>query len=124
MYFIDNGLLNSITWQFSDNLGSLLENVVFLHLRRLYGNNLFFYKEQTACDFVVFDKDKLIDLIQVSYDIDNKATFAREVSGLENAAEYFRINKGRIITFDNNLEIFTSSKGIEIETIPIYKWLM
>lgn len=124
MYFIDNGLLNSLTWQFSDNFGSLLENVVFLHLRRKYRNNLFFYKDQTECDFVVFDKDKPIDLIQVTYDIGNKATLAREVSGLENAAEYFKIRKGRIITFDNELETFTSSRGVEIETIPVYKWLL
>ena len=124
MYFIDNGLLNSLTWQFSDNFGSLLENVVFLHLRRKHRNNMFFYKGQMECDFVIFDKDKPIDLIQVSYDIGNKATLAREVSGLENAAEYFKIRKGRIITFDNDLETFTSSKGVEIETIPVYKWLL
>lgn len=124
MYFIDNGLLNSLTWQFSDNFGSLLENVVFLHLRRKYRNNLFFYREQTECNFVVFDKDKPIDLIQVSYDIGNKTTLAREVSGLENAAEYFRIHSGKIITFDNEPETFTSSKGVEIETIPVWKWLL
>ncbi|MEI6050313.1 MAG: ATP-binding protein [Bacteroidota bacterium] len=124
IYFIDNGLLNSLTWQFSDNFGSLLENVVFLHLHRRYRNNLFFYKEQTECDFVVFDKDKPADLIQVSYDISNKATLAREISGLENAAEYFNIRKGKIITLDSELETFISSKGVEIETIPVYKWLL
>jgi len=124
MYFIDNGLLNSLTWQFSDNFGSLLENMVFLHLRRKYRNNLFFYKEQTECDFVIFDKDKPIELIQVSYDISNKETLSREVSGLENAAEYFRIGKGSIITFDNEPDTFTSSKGVEIETIPVYKLLL
>ena len=73
---------------------------------------------------MVFDKDKPIELFQVSYDIGNKATLAREVSGLENAAEYFKIRNGRIITFDNELETFTSSKGVEIETIPVYKWLL
>jgi hypothetical protein len=98
--------------------------MVFLHLRRKYRNNLFFYKEQTECDFVIFDKDKPIELIQVSYDISNKETLSREISGLEDAAEYFRIGKGSIITFDNEPDTFTSSKGVEIETIPVYKLLL
>ena len=124
MYFIDNGLLNSLTWQFSDNYGSLLENAVFLHLRRNYRNSLFYYKEQTECDFVVFDKDKPVDLIQVSYDISNKETLDREVSGLENAAEYFKLRKGKIITFDHEIDTFKASGRIEIETIPAYKWFL
>jgi predicted AAA+ superfamily ATPase len=124
IYFIDNGLLNSLTWQFSGNFGSLLENVIFLDLRRKYRNNLFFYKEHTECDFVVFDKDRPVELIQVSYDIGNKATLEREISGLDNAAEYFNIRKGSIITMDSELETFTSAKGVEIQTIPVYKWLL
>ncbi len=124
IYFIDTGLISSITWQFSDNLGSLLENIVYLNLRRKHRNNLFFYKEHTECDFIVFDKDRPTDLIQVCFDISNKDTFKREVSGLENAAEYFKIKRGKIITFDSYSETFTTSNGIEIDTIPVYKWLL
>src|SRR3989344_9317270 len=34
VYFIDNGLLNSVSFKFSEDRGKLLENLVFLELRR------------------------------------------------------------------------------------------
>ena len=34
IYCIDNGLLNAVSFKFSDDFGKLLENVVFIELRR------------------------------------------------------------------------------------------
>lgn len=124
IYFIDNGLINALTYQFSENYGILLENAVFLFLRQKFGNSVYFYKNKTECDFVVMDKDKVIDIIQVSYDIEDEETLDRETRGLENAAQYFKINKGTIITFDQEAESFITKKQVQIEIIPAYKYFL
>jgi hypothetical protein len=123
IYFIDNGLLNSLTYHFSDNYGSLLENAVFLGLRRKEGKNLFFYKDVKECDFVVFDKDQPMELIQVCFDIGNEETLKREINGIEKAASFFNLKKGIVIGSQNELGAFKSPAGIEIEVIPAMKWL-
>ena len=38
-YFIDNGLVRRVNFSFSDNLGHLLENLVFIELLRRGKNN-------------------------------------------------------------------------------------
>ena len=124
IYFIDNGLVNSLTYQFSENYGVLLENAVFLYLRQKWGNSIYFHKNKTECDFVVVDKDKIFDVIQVSYDIEDKETLDREIRGLENAAQYFKINKGTIITFDQERESFVTKKQVQIDIIPAFKYFL
>ena len=124
IYLIDNGLLNSLTFHFSENKGILLENTVYLHLRQKYGNNVFFYKEKTECDFIIRDKDKITELIQVSYQFENSETLKREIKGMENAAEYFNLKEGKIITFDTEKETILTQKGVKIQIIPAYKYLL
>jgi len=52
IYFIDNGLANILTANFSDNRGKLLENAVFLYLRANFGDifndNIFYHKTKNA----------------------------------------------------------------------------
>jgi len=124
MYFIDNGLINSLSFQFSDNFGMLLENAVYLYLRQIYNKNIYFYKEQTECDFVIFEKDKPLEVIQVSYDISNPETLNREIKGIEKAIKYFGLNSGKIITFDQEFETVTTNESFKIEIIPAYKYFL
>jgi len=123
-YIIDNGFLSSLTWQFSENRGTLLENAVFLHLRRKYGKDIFFHRGKHECDFVLFDRDKPVDLIQVSYDISDRETMARELKGLDSAAAYFGLDKGRIITFDTEADPVITAGGVTAEIAPAWKWLL
>ena len=44
VYFIDNGMLNAISFKFSEDRGKLLENIVFLELRRK-GKNVFYNRD-------------------------------------------------------------------------------
>ena len=124
IYFIDNGLINSLTYQFSKNYGILLENIVYMHLRQKYGENIFFYKEKAECDFVVMDKEKVVELIQVCYSLEDETTFKRELRGLENAALYFKVKRAKIITFDQEMENFTTDKKINVDVIPAYKYFL
>lgn len=125
-YFIDNGLLNILTHNFSDNLGKLLENAIFIFLKTNYGNiyenNIFYFKDKTECDFVVFNQDKAKYCIQVSYDISDEKTREREIKGLLTALNYFKLNKGYIITAEHEEELTIDNKKIIIK--PAYKLLI
>lgn len=124
IYLIDNGLLNSLTYHFSESKGILLENAVYIHLRQKHGNNIFFYKDKTECDFIIKDKDKITELIQVSYQIGDTETLKREIKGIENAAEYFNLKDGKIITFDTEKETVLTEGGVNIQIIPAYKYFL
>ena len=112
VYAVDNGLINANTLSFSKNKGRLLENAVYLFLRQL-PYQLFFYRENKECDFVVFDKDKCKMLIQVCEEIhsDNKD---RELAGLNETMNFFKLKEGYIVTKKQNDVIKTDGKVIRL----------
>ncbi|HAG15526.1 MAG TPA: ATPase [Bacteroidales bacterium] len=122
-YFIDNGLLNTLSHNFTENRGKLLENAIFIFLRQkfgsLYEKTIFYFKEKHECDFVVFDRDKPTHCIQVSYDISEAETRKRELSGLVEAMNFFKLEKGYIITAEQEEEIIIDSKQILVR--PAFK---
>lgn len=126
VYFIDNGLINTITHQFSNNTGKLLENAIYVFLRRryssLYEKNIFYYKNKTECDFIVFDKNRASYCIQVSSDISDNKTKEREIKGLLEALTFFELNKGYIITTEQEEELMVENKKVIIK--PAYKLLI
>ncbi len=123
MYFIDNGLVGCITHQFSQNSGKLLENAVFVFLRRKYGNlvesNIFYYKGSHECDFVVFKQQLATYCIQVSYDISDVETRKREIEGLLEAMKFFNLDTGYILTAEHEEEIKIENKTILVR--PCFK---
>jgi predicted AAA+ superfamily ATPase len=122
IYSIDNGLLSVISYQFSDNHGRLLENLVFVWLRKLYGDSLFYYNQKTECDFIVFDRDQPIQAIQVCFDLGNADTRKREINGLAAAMDYFNLSKGVIITMDQEEELEKDGKSIRV--MPAYQLMI
>ncbi len=122
-YFIDNGLYNILTHNFSQNSGKLLENAVFLFLRSKYGNlyekNIFYFKGKQECDFVIIDRNKPQYCIQISYDISDDETRKREIKGLIEALNFFDMPEGYIITAENEEEITIDGKHIFVK--PAYK---
>ena len=123
IFFIDTGLLYALFPVPAENKGMVFENVVFLFLRQKYGsfimNNLFYYNDKTECDFVVFDRNKATHCIQVSYDISEPETRRREINSLVNAMDFFKHNKGYIITAEQEEELKIDEKTIHIR--PAYK---
>lgn len=126
MFFIDTGLMYALFPVPAENKGMVLENVIFLFLRQKYGsfimNNLFYYKDKTECDFVVFDRNRATHCIQVSYDISDAETRQREIKGLTDALKYFKLDKGYIITAEQEEELEMDNKQVFIK--PAYKLLI
>jgi predicted AAA+ superfamily ATPase len=122
IYAIDNGLLNAISYQFTDNFGILLENMVSIYLRKHFSNHVFYFKQKGECDFIVFDRDQPILAIQVCYDMSNVNTKDRELKGLIEAMNYFNLNRGIIITMYEEDSFVIDGKSIEVKAA--YKWML
>ncbi|HLC79066.1 MAG TPA: ATP-binding protein [archaeon] len=120
IYCIDNGLANSSSASFSQDRGKMLENCVFLKLRKDNGE-IFYFKGHKECDFVVKEKNKIVKAIQVCYQLteENKE---RELEGMAEALEKFNLKEGLILTY-NQHDDFTF-KGRKIKVLPVWKWML
>jgi uncharacterized protein len=115
VYCIDNGLINCISSSL-ENKGWLYENSVFLHLFR-NGYELSYFKGKNECDFIAL-KNKEIIPIQVSLSPKDE----REINGLVEAMDFFKVKTGYIISSDVSEEITFKDKSIYI--IPLWQWLL
>ncbi|MBU1930845.1 ATP-binding protein [Candidatus Micrarchaeota archaeon] len=120
VYSIDNGLSAANSISFSKDRGRMLENQVFLYLRRKY-REIFYFKEEGECDFVFKEKGKITGAIQVCYSL-NEDNMKREVSGLLEALKKFGLKEGLILTFDQEDKLQEENKSIIIK--PVWKWLL
>ena len=120
IYSIDIGLNNATEFRFSDDIGKSLENAVFLELKRKEFDIYYYRTSKSECDFLVFDKNTISDIIQVTFDMSDENTKSREIKGLIEACKNFDLKSGTIITFDSEDELIEN--GIKIKIIPFYKW--
>ncbi len=120
IYCIDNGLLNSITFSFSENRGKLLENLTFLELRK-NKKEIYYNRDKFECDFVIKEKNKIVNAVQVCYEL-NEKNKEREINGLVEAMKKFNLKKGLIVTYDDEEELKIGKFGIKV--IPFWKWAL
>lgn len=119
VYAIDNGMVNANSLSFSKDKGRLLENAVYIHLRRIY-SSIFYFREKGECDFVVVKSDQSVMLIQVCLEVhgENKD---REINGLVEAMDFFKLSEGTIVTLNQADTIVLNSKQINL--IPGYLFM-
>jgi predicted AAA+ superfamily ATPase len=120
IYAVDNGLITQVGFNFSQDKGKLLENLVFLQLQR-QEKNVFYYSANNECDFLLKDNRSIYQAIQVVYDL-NKNNRDRELSGLLEAMKEFNLKDGLIITYDQ--EEILEIDGKKISVIPAWKWIL
>ncbi len=123
IYCIDNGLAESIAFQFSKNKGKFLENLVFLELKRT-GLEIYYYKtaNNLEVDFLVKTGKKDIKLIQVADNLDNDKTRQREINAVSRAMEELKLKEALILTDDTEDDLKLEGKRIKV--ISLYKWLL
>jgi predicted AAA+ superfamily ATPase len=120
VYSIDTGFVNEVGFRFSENKGRILENIVFIELKRK-GREIFYYSEKKECDFVIREKTKINKAIQVCYEL-NDENRDREINGLLDAMNKFKLKQGLILTMDEEDELLIDKKKIIIK--PVWKWLL
>ncbi len=121
IYCIDTGLTKSVAFSFSEDKGRFLENTVFLKLRRLYENDVYYYKTEKDHE-VDFYLSKKKAFIQVSQTIVDPTTRKREIQSLLEAMDEIGESTGIIITEDEKETLDLEGKIIQV--IPIYEWFL
>jgi len=129
LYVVDNGIIISIYPEYKDKIGRLMENTVFVELKRreFEGkiSQVFYWKDhqQREVDFVVKKGGKITQLIQVCYEIENySATKEREIRNLSKASKELKCKDLLVITWDYKEK--ETYKNKTIKYTPLWKWLL
>ncbi|MCK5314268.1 MAG: ATP-binding protein [Anaerolineales bacterium] len=120
VYPIDTGLANAVGFAFSANTGKLLENSVFLALRRCTPE-IYYYSTPGGYE-VDFYLPETCQLIQVAQNLENPSTREREVRALIDAMQSLGHRRGLILTDSNALGI--EKDGMIVEIRSLAEWLL
>ncbi len=124
VYVVDNGFIDNVGFQLTENKGRLLENQTFIELIRQGYNtetSLFYYhsRNNKEVDFVTRKGTKVERLLQVCYDLSSEKTRKREIDSLLECAEELRCNNLYIVTYNQEETIQIGTHLIQV--IPFHK---
>jgi len=128
VYAIDTGLCNAVGFRFSENMGRLAENLVFLHLKRRQAFDpeleLYYWKDvhHREVDFVLKQGPKVAELIQVCWNPSHDRTRDREIRSLTKAMREFKQTSALVLTEEYEAE--EKLKGKQVRFMPLWKWLL
>ena len=125
VYAVDVALMNKRENAFSgENLGWRLETAVLNHLIRKCRNegcDVYYLQDRSGeCDFVVCEGNKVLQCIQVSYDISNEKTLKRELNGLLLAHRQTKCENLLLLTDHEHGEV--NKNGARVVIQPVYEW--
>ena len=119
-YIVDTGMIGAMKAKNDAEKGFLLENAVFMSLRRGF-NKIEYYNTRKGEEVDFFVTDRATGnqrLVQVSYSMDGERTRRREFSALVSARRETGIGDCTIVTWDEEGE----EDGVRI--VPAWKWLL
>lgn len=120
-YLVDTGLIGAAKFKDDAERGWLLENFVYNALRR--GNpKVEYYLTESGkeVDFLVTDAaTHKKRLIQVTWEMSDKATFEREYAALAQARAETGITDCTIVTWEDERDL---DDGIKV--VPVWKWAL
>lgn len=120
VYAIDTGFIRANSVSFSQDKGRILENLVFIQLKR-FGREVFYFKKDNECDFITRDKNKKLELFQVCFEL-NEENKDREINGMLAAMDYTKQKSGTIFTLNQTDELEFDKRTIFVK--PVWKWLL
>lgn len=125
IYLIDSGMRNILAPLQEQDFGKLLENIVFIELKRR-GCEVAYFKEEKECDFIVTQHGEPLEAIQVTYsDLSqehHKELLEREINGLLEAMTKLNLKDGTLINLSRKEAQKIGNKTINF--IPIFEWLL
>lgn len=123
IYPIDPGLAQAFHHGAGQDRGRLLENLIFLELRRR-GLEIAYYRSEQGfeVDFIARGHSGELFLIQVAESLADQSTRQREIRALEAAMHEIRHPQSLIITLDDEERLRVDSGSIDV--IPAWRWLL
>lgn len=123
IYCVDHALIRSVSSGILTNSGHILENIIFMAIRRLT-SDIFYYKTKSnmEVDFVFKNTEGKLILMQVCESLINPKTRQREINALEAAMAELKVTYGFIITRNDSESLVIESGTIEI--LPAWKALL
>ena len=125
VYITDNGIINSLIFNFSQNKGKLLENLVAIELKKrglFEGFEIFYWDNYNVeCDFILKKGKRIISAYQVCLELTLKNR-QREINGLIGALKEFNLKEGFILA-ETQEDEFKVGK-FRLKVIPVWKWLL
>jgi uncharacterized protein len=121
VYVIDPGLLEAMSLRLTEDRCALLENTVYMHLRRS-GHHPEHYvtARGTEVDFVVLPEGRgARHLVQACWDLSDPATRTREMDALKDAMRELRIRSATIVTW-----LDEHDAGGNVRIVPAWKWML
>jgi len=120
IYAIDTGLARAVGFAFSPNRGRLLENLVFLALRR-QGRDIYYLalKDGYEVDFYLPQAGLLI---QVAENLQQEQIREREIRALTASMSSLNLQEGLILTANGEDSLQSGNMTIHIQ--PIATWLL
>ena len=122
-YACDTGMAEATGFRFSGNEGHLLENLVYLELRR-QGKSISYYTTSNGLqvDFAVHDHSGITALYQVAWELTAESTRIREIRALKKAMDETGLNSGTIVSYETEETI--EEQGKQIRIVPAYQFLL
>lgn len=121
VYVIDTGLANAFLHKPQSDWGRLLENFVFMELRRK-GLGIDYYRTQDGLevDFITMARGGEVALYQVSLELRDATTRGREIRALTVAMQETGLKQGTIVSLDTEERIEVDAGMIEV--VPAWLW--
>lgn len=122
LYLVDQGF--SILYKKSNDFGKLLENSVYIELLRIKEKDpdlgVFYFDQNFEVDFVITMNNKVINAIQVCYDL-NVTNMERAIRSLKKVIEKYDLKYGVIIVVDKDK---TQMDDDRIKIVSFYEWAL
>ena len=121
IYAADVGMRNAVAFRFSQDIGRLAENFVFLELQRR-GYEISYFQKKQEVDFYARHEsgDKL--LINVTWEMAGRATRQRELAGLQEVMSELGVRNGLLLTERTEEKIKVPEGDIYVK--PLWLWAL
>lgn len=117
IYALDIGM--KLLMDFQPDQGRILENIIFIALRRIY-KQIFYLKGHQETDFIVNEGGD-IQIFNIALNINDKQTREREISGLLEAMKRLDVRKSTLIVGDGGFDEI-KNESFTITIVPAWYW--
>lgn len=132
IYSIDTALAQAVGFRMGEDIGRVMENIVYLEYLRKKINNpeweFFYWKDEQAgrdgkeVDFVIKSGNRILEITQVCMGDLASDTKKRELRAIKKAANKLKPEKINIIT--EEYEGMEAYEYGSVQFIPLWKWLI